>query len=186
MIQFVQNAFSVRLSGFGFNLFSIFLVDFMHEFELGVWKKTFVHILRILECVDGAINESDRRYNHCFLNRYWSHCIISKISTCANLWPWFNPEIYGSCFPVKEIRCTRLRKYSPGNRRRLSLAFPELIHFISAVFRFWKTSCLPRTTAGFWLFCSLLHIGTPWQNFDNTRIYRLIFWVTSQLNWGNH
>lgn len=33
----------------------------MHEIELGVWKKVFVHILRILECVDGAINELDRR-----------------------------------------------------------------------------------------------------------------------------
>ncbi|KJA21682.1 hypothetical protein HYPSUDRAFT_111821, partial [Hypholoma sublateritium FD-334 SS-4] len=49
-----ENAFSCRLSSFGFNLFSIFLVDFMHEFELGVWKKIFIHLLRILECIDGA------------------------------------------------------------------------------------------------------------------------------------
>ncbi|KJA21107.1 hypothetical protein HYPSUDRAFT_141225, partial [Hypholoma sublateritium FD-334 SS-4] len=57
-----ENAFSERLSRFGFNFFSIFLVDFMHEFELGVWKKVFIHLLRILECVPGAIDELNRRY----------------------------------------------------------------------------------------------------------------------------
>ena len=56
-----KNAFSERLFRLGFNFFSIFLVDFMHEFELGVWKKVFAHLLRILECVPGAINELDRR-----------------------------------------------------------------------------------------------------------------------------
>ena len=56
-----QNAFSERLSRFGFNFFSIFLVDFMHEFELGVWKKVFIHLLRILQCIPGAINELDKR-----------------------------------------------------------------------------------------------------------------------------
>ncbi|KJA13356.1 hypothetical protein HYPSUDRAFT_115550, partial [Hypholoma sublateritium FD-334 SS-4] len=57
-----ENAFSCKLSKFGFNLFSIFLVDFMHEFELGVWKKVFIHLLRILDCVDGAVNELDQRF----------------------------------------------------------------------------------------------------------------------------
>ncbi len=36
----------------------------MHEFELGVWKKVFVHILRILDCIDGATSELDRRYGN--------------------------------------------------------------------------------------------------------------------------
>ncbi|KJA18100.1 hypothetical protein HYPSUDRAFT_145489 [Hypholoma sublateritium FD-334 SS-4] len=57
-----ENAFSHRLSRFGFNLFSIFLVDFMHEFELGVWKKVFIHLLRILECIPGATNKLDQRF----------------------------------------------------------------------------------------------------------------------------
>ena len=56
-----QSAFSERLSRFGFNFFSIFLVDFMHEFELGVWKKVFIHLLRMLECVPGGINKLDQR-----------------------------------------------------------------------------------------------------------------------------
>ncbi|KJA27429.1 hypothetical protein HYPSUDRAFT_130944 [Hypholoma sublateritium FD-334 SS-4] len=57
-----ENAFSNRLSRFGFNLFSIFLVDFMHEVELGVWKKIFIHLLRILECIPGAIDKLNKRF----------------------------------------------------------------------------------------------------------------------------
>ncbi|KJA26033.1 hypothetical protein HYPSUDRAFT_105527, partial [Hypholoma sublateritium FD-334 SS-4] len=58
----IENAFSARLSSFGFNLFSIFLVDFLHEFELGVWKKVFIHLLRILQSIDGATNTLDSRF----------------------------------------------------------------------------------------------------------------------------
>ncbi|KJA15704.1 hypothetical protein HYPSUDRAFT_148732 [Hypholoma sublateritium FD-334 SS-4] len=56
-----QNAFSDKLSRFGFNLFSMFLVDFMHEFELGVWKKVFIHLLRILECIHGSTDLLNQR-----------------------------------------------------------------------------------------------------------------------------
>ncbi|KAF7967740.1 hypothetical protein HWV62_33264 [Athelia sp. TMB] len=46
-----DNAFSKRLAplGLGFNLYLALVVDLMHEFELGVWKSLFMHILRILE-----------------------------------------------------------------------------------------------------------------------------------------
>lgn len=57
-----QNAFSTKLSQFGFNLFSMLVVDLMHEIELGVWKAIFIHLLRILDCHDeGLKNELDRR-----------------------------------------------------------------------------------------------------------------------------
>ena len=47
----------------GFNMFPIFVVDIMHEFELGVWKALFIHLLRILQAVNpGLLNELDRRY----------------------------------------------------------------------------------------------------------------------------
>ncbi|KAJ7105539.1 hypothetical protein C8R44DRAFT_639016 [Mycena epipterygia] len=42
-----KNAFSV-LSTFGLNIFVMLVVDFMHEFELGVWKAIFTHLIRIL------------------------------------------------------------------------------------------------------------------------------------------
>jgi hypothetical protein len=46
------NAFSDRLAPFGFDLFRMLLPDLMHEFELGVWRAVFIHLLRILESVD--------------------------------------------------------------------------------------------------------------------------------------
>ncbi|KAJ7069202.1 hypothetical protein C8F01DRAFT_510286 [Mycena amicta] len=44
-----SNAFSDRLSKFGLNPFRMLVPDFMHEFELGVFKAFFIHLLRILE-----------------------------------------------------------------------------------------------------------------------------------------
>lgn len=43
-----QNAFSSQLSMHGFNFFSLFVPDLLHEFELGVWKAVFTHLIRIL------------------------------------------------------------------------------------------------------------------------------------------
>jgi hypothetical protein len=43
----------------------MFVVDLMHEFELGIWKSTFVHIIRVLHAAvpgDKAIVELNRRY----------------------------------------------------------------------------------------------------------------------------
>ena len=58
-----QNAFSRKLSPFGFNPYRMLVVDLMHDFELGVWKALFIHLLRILEAYDKALLvELDRRY----------------------------------------------------------------------------------------------------------------------------
>ena len=48
----VQNAFLDKLSPLGFNHFQMLVVDLMHEFELGVWKSLFIHLLRILDAHD--------------------------------------------------------------------------------------------------------------------------------------
>lgn len=57
------NAFSKRLSSFGFNLYQMFVVDILHEFELGIWKALFIHLLRMLYAVDKTlVNELDRRF----------------------------------------------------------------------------------------------------------------------------
>jgi beta-lactamase regulating signal transducer with metallopeptidase domain len=38
------------------------VVDLMHEFELGVWKNLFIHLLRILHaCNPALVIELDRR-----------------------------------------------------------------------------------------------------------------------------
>jgi hypothetical protein len=59
----LQNAFS-KLSPLGFNVFSSLVVDLMHEFELGVWKAIFIHLIRLLEAQGsskGVVGELDQR-----------------------------------------------------------------------------------------------------------------------------
>lgn len=47
---------------FGFNVFAMLVVDLLHEFELGVWKAIFTHLLRILDSLKGnKLRELDRR-----------------------------------------------------------------------------------------------------------------------------
>lgn len=43
----IQNAFIERL-GVDFDVSELLVVDFLHEFELGVWKAIFTHLIRIL------------------------------------------------------------------------------------------------------------------------------------------
>jgi len=44
----MQSAFSRWLSNHGFNFYPMLVVDLLHEFELGVWKACFTHLLWIL------------------------------------------------------------------------------------------------------------------------------------------
>jgi hypothetical protein len=61
--NFLQNTFSERLLSHDFNFYQMFTVDLLHEFELGVWKSIFTHLLRILYAHgDGKIQELNKRF----------------------------------------------------------------------------------------------------------------------------
>jgi hypothetical protein len=54
----------VKLGPFGFDPFIMLVVDMMHEFELGVWKAVFTHLIRLLYAAapgGSIITELDRR-----------------------------------------------------------------------------------------------------------------------------
>jgi hypothetical protein len=51
----LQNAFSMRLHKHGFDFYRMFAPDILHEFELGVWKATFTHLMRILYAAQGDL-----------------------------------------------------------------------------------------------------------------------------------
>jgi hypothetical protein len=51
----VQNTFSRFLLPHGFDIFQALTVDQLHEFELGVWKAVFIHLICILISVDTAL-----------------------------------------------------------------------------------------------------------------------------------
>ncbi|KAH9004426.1 hypothetical protein EDB84DRAFT_1573164 [Lactarius hengduanensis] len=58
-----RNTFSRLIGPHGADFYSLFVVDLMHEFELGVWRATFTHMLRILYAQGGdAIPELNQRY----------------------------------------------------------------------------------------------------------------------------
>ena len=49
----------------------MFVVDLMHDFELGNWRALFIHLLRILDTMDGnLLMELDRRYDALFFRPY--------------------------------------------------------------------------------------------------------------------
>ena len=64
MVPLLQkNTFSEKLGRHSLNFFALLVVDLMHEFELGIWKSLFVHLLRILYCQDKSrADELDCRY----------------------------------------------------------------------------------------------------------------------------
>ncbi|KAG8692955.1 hypothetical protein FRC09_010842, partial [Ceratobasidium sp. 395] len=58
-----ENAFSRRLLPLGFDFFKIFVVDLLHEIELGVWKSLLTHLLRIIHSCGGeTVAEFNRRF----------------------------------------------------------------------------------------------------------------------------
>ncbi|KAG9121662.1 hypothetical protein FRC07_002303 [Ceratobasidium sp. 392] len=58
-----ENAFSRRLYPFGFDFFKIFVVDLLHEIELGVWKLLLTHLLRILHSQgSNVVAEFNKRF----------------------------------------------------------------------------------------------------------------------------
>ncbi|KAG8989787.1 hypothetical protein FRB90_002072 [Tulasnella sp. 427] len=59
-----ENAFSAKLSEtFEFNYFEMLVVDLLHEFELGVWKAVFIHIVRLLHSLGQTVVD---RFNERF------------------------------------------------------------------------------------------------------------------------
>jgi hypothetical protein len=50
-----QNVFSLKLNHLGLDYHKLFVVDLLHEFELGVWKAIFTHLMRILHAIGGDV-----------------------------------------------------------------------------------------------------------------------------------
>ncbi|KZP28578.1 hypothetical protein FIBSPDRAFT_728633 [Athelia psychrophila] len=58
----LQNIFAEKL---GINPYAMLVVDMLHEFELGVWKYVFVHLIRLLHAAlppGHLVDELDKRY----------------------------------------------------------------------------------------------------------------------------
>jgi hypothetical protein len=68
---YVQNQFAKKLGPLGLDPFSMLVVDFMHECELGTWKALFTHLLRLLYALPGGdrlVAALDTRYTEFIRN----------------------------------------------------------------------------------------------------------------------
>ncbi|KAI9069921.1 hypothetical protein FKP32DRAFT_1608199 [Trametes sanguinea] len=81
----IQTAFSKRLSPFGVNFYELFVPDLMHEFELGVWKGIFAHLLRLLEAQgEDVVAEFNRRmralptFGRDTIRKFWDNVSARK------------------------------------------------------------------------------------------------------------
>ncbi|KAF7374197.1 GLOBIN domain-containing protein [Mycena sanguinolenta] len=82
-----MNAFS-KLALHGFNLFSMFVPDLLHEVELGVVKSLFIHTLRILQAHSSdalaVVDERFRKiptFGRCTIRRF--HANVSEMKKLA-------------------------------------------------------------------------------------------------------
>ncbi|KAF7359981.1 hypothetical protein MVEN_00725000 [Mycena venus] len=103
-----SNAFSDRLSKFGFDPFKMLVPDFMHEFELGVFKSFFIHLLRILYAHmathgGGAISSLNRRFRLIpTFGRSTIRRFTSNTSALKKLAAWNYENILLCAIPVVE------------------------------------------------------------------------------------
>jgi hypothetical protein len=84
-------------------MFPTFVVDVMHEVELGTWRSLFIHLLRLLQSVDGSlINELDKRYMvFSFTTSRAPNVALlrnTKVQRGANFWTRYNSQIFNKLF----------------------------------------------------------------------------------------
>lgn len=84
------------------------VVDLLHEFELGVWKAVFMHLLRIVDSLKGDIlSELDR----------WSMSILLlllaklnlhslQLSSSTDVWPRYYPAFSAEHHRVETDGCS--------------------------------------------------------------------------------
>ncbi|RDB22554.1 hypothetical protein Hypma_009968 [Hypsizygus marmoreus] len=112
------NSFSERLGSFpGFNLFDMFVVDLLHEFELGVWKALFIHLLRILEAINVAlINELDRNIE---LKKMAAHNFEDLLQVSSDLWSGWIPTRSTHIFRLTLLDGAMARAFKASTPYRL-------------------------------------------------------------------
>jgi len=87
----------------------MFLVDIMHEFELGVWRALFIHLLRILDSVSPTLlNELDHRYVLPIYS-FGNKLTIMKIQGNPCIWKLYDPAIFEQQFGTQKDGRSRLR-----------------------------------------------------------------------------
>jgi hypothetical protein len=86
------------------------VVDLLHEFELGVWKALFTHLIRILHAAaphGGLVADLDRRYVNCAVSHQELINSYNQVSGHANIWLKHNQAFCNECLRNEEACSTR-------------------------------------------------------------------------------
>jgi aspartyl-tRNA synthetase len=85
------------------------VVDLLHEFELGVWKSLFTHLIRILYAAaphGSLVTELDRRFVN-FSAVSYRELIIFPVTTRFRAMPMFGPSTI-RCFATNASEMKKL------------------------------------------------------------------------------
>jgi predicted lipid carrier protein YhbT len=85
------------------------VVDLLHEFELGVWKSLFTHLIRILHAAAlhaSLVAELDRRYVNCTVNYLELIFCFNQVSGRTDIWLKHNQAFCNECLRNEEACST--------------------------------------------------------------------------------
>lgn len=103
------------LGSLGCNIYRMLVVDLLHEFELGVFKTVFRHLLRLLYAIDPSkVPILNHRYAVVISSNNYTIKTLVKISPDTTIWKGFNSLIPPKCCRSSSVRSSTLRGHSPG------------------------------------------------------------------------
>ena len=98
------------------------VVDLLHEFELGVWKGLFTHLIRILHAAaphGGLVAKLDRRYVSCTVS--YRELIYLLVTTRFRAMPTFGSSTI-RCFAMNASEMKKLAARDFEDLLQVSLA----------------------------------------------------------------
>ena len=162
-----QNTFLKRFHEI-FAFTSMFVVDLLHEFELGVWKATFIHLLRILYAAGGdAIQELNKRS---FLSSQLAFALNS--SSRYRQVPTFGQDtirrFHENASAMKKLAGRDYEDLLQVGAILLTCSFPDSLGSVQCQFS--RVCCRLRIMKLSWIFCSPLPPGMRMPNYDFTPV----------------
>jgi len=181
LTSFCKNAFADTVGPLSCNIYQALVVDILHEFELGVFKSVFRHLLRLLHAINpvGATNliaVLDARYV-CF------HLSGLPTRSLLNVQVPSNPILRERCHSPLSTQCLRsssvcrttFRRCITGNyisHHKISLVNTSVCLSVQSLHL--KDYFLPSTTRLCERFCSDSPSGMPLQSCVSTQNIHLI------------
>ena len=115
-----QNAFLSSLAEFNFNIFPLFVIDPMHEFELGVWPMILTHLIRMIyTCSNETVWEFDRWWVspiYMVVSCFDSH---PQLLASSYIWSGHYSKVWKQCLWNEEAYCMWFWRFIAGEKLQM-------------------------------------------------------------------